>query len=197
VTFTTVASGRAIWAPMAAGAVVTCDVGQHQMWVAQYMRFGHPAEHLSSGGLGTMGYGLPAAIGAQMARPEATVVNVTGDGSFLMNVQELATLGRYRLPVKVLVLDNSHLGLVRQQQELFYGERYSECALDDNPDFTSVAEAFGLQARRLNTTADVDDALSWLLETTGPALLHVPIEATDNVWPMVPPGAANTEMMEA
>lgn len=187
---------RQLDATLPRDAVVTCDVGQHQMWVAQHMRFRQPRDHLSSGGLGTMGYGLPAALGAQFARPESTVINVSGDGSFLMNVQELATLRRYELPVKILLLDNRYLGLVRQQQCLFYGERFSECALDDNPDFAQVARSFGLAARRLSAPSDITMALDWLLAQKGPALLHVIIPGEQCVWPMVPPGAANTAMLE-
>ena len=131
-------------------AVVTCDVGQHQMWVAQHGLFSRPEHHLSSGGLGTMGFGLPAAIGAQLARPDATVVTVSGDGSFLMNVQELATVARYALPVKILVVDNQALGMVRQWQSLFFDSRLSEVDLSDNPDFGAVARAFRVPAFALD-----------------------------------------------
>ena len=121
--------------------IVTCDVGQHQMWVAQHCRFSRPQAHLTSAGLGTMGYGIPAGIGALLAEPDATVVTVTGDGSIMMNIQELATLRRYRLPLKILLLDNSQLGMVRQWQELFFNENFSEIDLTDNPDFAEVARA--------------------------------------------------------
>ena len=127
-----------------AETVISCDVGQHQMWVAQHFAFDHPRHHLTSGGLGTMGFGLPAAIGAQFARPEATVINVSGDGSFMMNVQELATIRRYDLPVKLIILDNQCLGMVRQQQELFFNNRESEIDLSDNPDFLAMARAFDM-----------------------------------------------------
>ena len=177
--------------------VVTCDVGQHQMWVAQHCKFSNPLKHLSSGGLGTMGYGLPAAIGAKVADPESTVVCVSGDGSIMMNIQELATLNRYGLAVKIVLLDNSYLGLVRQWQELFFDGNYSETDLSDNPDFARVAEAFGIEARTLDRRDDVQDALQWLLATDGPALLHVLIDSQENVWPLVPPGKANHEMMTA
>lgn len=176
-------------------AVISCDVGQHQMWVAQYYPFDHPRQHLTSGGLGAMGFGLPSAIGAQLARPDVPVVNVSGDGSFLMNVQELATLKRYGLPVKVVVFDNQRLGMVRQQQELCYDGRYTEVDLSDNPDFTAVAAAFGLPARRVSEAAAVEEAIDWCLRTPGPCLLHVPVAAEANVWPMVKPGHANEEMI--
>ena len=177
--------------------VVTCDVGQHQMWVAQHCKFKNPLKHLSSGGLGTMGYGLPAAIGAKVADPESTVVCVSGDGSIMMNIQELATLNRYRLEVKIVLLDNSYLGLVRQWQELFFDGNYSEVELSDNPDFAVVAKAFGVDARTVDKRKDVQASLEWLLASEGPALLHVLIDSQENVWPLVPPGKANHEMMTA
>lgn len=178
------------------GAIVSCDVGQHQMWVAQYLQFAEPRNHLSSGGLGTMGYGLPAAIGAQIRFPNKRVISVCGDGSFMMNIQELATLNRYSLPVKVIVLDNAHLGLVRQQQELFYQQRFSESNLEDNPCFSEIARAFGLEARTISESDSIDASLNWLLNSEGPALLHIHIDREAGVWPMVPPGAANSEMLE-
>lgn len=177
--------------------IITCDVGQHQMWVAQHCKFDNPLDHLSSGGLGTMGYGLPAAIGAKVAKPESTVVCVSGDGSIMMNIQELATLNRYGIDVKILLLDNSALGLVRQWQEIFFEGNYSEVHLDDNPDFAAVARAFGIQARSIKQPEEVGDALEWLLNTQGAAMLHVTIDSMENVWPLVPPGKANHRMMKA
>ena len=176
---------------------ITCDVGQHQMWVAQHCSFNDPQEHISSGGLGTMGYGLPAAIGAKVARPEHTVVCVSGDGSIMMNIQELATLKRYDIDVKILLLDNSALGLVRQWQEIFFDGNYSEVHLSDNPDFAGVARAFGIQARSIVEPEDVGDALEWLLNTEGAAMLHVSIDSMENVWPLVPPGKPNHKMMKS
>jgi acetolactate synthase-1/2/3 large subunit len=176
--------------------IISCDVGQHQMWVAQHCGVHTPENHLSSGGLGTMGYGLPAAIGAQLGRPNDCVVNVSGDGSFMMNVQELATLKRYQLPVKILLLDNSCLGMVRQWQELFLDERYSETDLSDNPDFVKVAKAFGVQARQIVHRDEEADGLSWLLASEGPALLHVCLDRMANVWPFVPPGHDNSTMLK-
>lgn len=176
--------------------VICCDVGQHQMWVAQHCRFNHPRNHLTSGGLGAMGFGLPAAIGAKLARPEATVVVVTGDGSIMMNIQELATLSRYGIDVKVVLLDNSCLGLVRQWQELFFNENYSEIDLSDNPDFSKLAETFGVEAFGLDQRSEVSGGIRRLLDSPGPALMHVKINPETNVWPLVPPGKANTEMLE-
>jgi len=179
------------------GMTITCDVGQHQMWVAQHCRFNDPLEHISSGGLGTMGYGLPAAIGAKIAKPEATVVCVSGDGSIMMNIQELATVKRYGIDVKILLLDNSALGLVRQWQEIFFDGNYSEVHLTDNPDFAAVARAFGIQARSISEPEEVEDALEWLLDTESAALLHVAIDSMENVWPLVPPGKPNHKMMQS
>ena len=177
--------------------VVTTDVGQHQMWACQHMNVDHPTDFVSSGGLGTMGFGLPAAIGAQLARPEHTVVCVTGDGSIMMNIQELATLGRYRLPVKIVLLDNQRLGMVRQWQDLFFGGRLSETVLDDNPDFVALAAAFGIPGRHITTTSDVSTALDELLTAPTAFLLHVSINTEENLWPLVPPGASNDQMLES
>jgi acetolactate synthase I/II/III large subunit len=176
--------------------IVACDVGQHQMWVAQHFHFNHPAQHLTSGGLGTMGFGLPAAIGAQFAYPDATVINVSGDGSIMMNLQEFATLRRYELPVKIVLFDNSALGMVRQWQELFHERRYSEVDLSDNPDFALVAQSMGLASFRVGRRADVDSGIDQLLATRGPVLAHVIIHQEANVWPIVGPGKSNSEMMD-
>lgn len=177
--------------------IMTCDVGQHQMWVAQHCRFSRPQAHLTSAGLGTMGFGIPAGIGALFAEPDATVVTVTGDGSIMMNIHELATIKRYRLPLKILLLDNSQLGMVRQWQELFFDENFSEVDLYDNPDFAEIARAFGLEAFTVDRRAQVDGAIDRLLNATGPILAHVRIDPRENVWPLVPPGASNSDMMEA
>lgn len=179
-----------------AGTYITCDVGQHQMWVAQHYGFHHPREHLTSGGLGTMGYGLPAAIGAQLGQPDARVICVSGDGSFMMNVQELATIKRYGLPVKIVLFDNSTLGMVRQWQELFFAERYSEIDLSDNPDFIDLAKVFEVPGRRITHRAEQSRAIAELLAAPGAYLLHVCIDPKDNVWPLVPPGKSNSDMME-
>ncbi|MCO7200405.1 acetolactate synthase 2 catalytic subunit [Pseudoalteromonas sp. OANN1] len=176
-------------------AVVCCDVGQHQMWVAQHMKFTHPSNHLSSGGAGTMGFGLPAAIGAQIARPDNTVITVSGDGSIMMNIQELATIRRNNLPVKILILDNQRLGMVRQWQQLFFDGRYSETDLSDNPDFVSLAAVFGIPGQTITHANQVDDAVDAIVNAQGPYILHACIDDKENVWPLVPPGAANDEMM--
>ncbi|WP_306015246.1 acetolactate synthase 2 catalytic subunit [Oceanicaulis sp. MMSF_3324] len=178
-------------------AIFTCDVGQHQMWVAQHCRFSRPQAHLTSAGLGTMGYGLPAGIGALMAEPDATVITVSGDGSIMMNIHELATLRRYRLPLKIVLLDNSQLGMVRQWQQLFYDENFSEVDLFDNPDFAAVARAFGIEAFTLDQREHAPAAIERLLNTNGPILCHVRIDPRENVWPLVPPGKSNADMMEA
>lgn len=180
-----------------ADAIVACDVGQHQMWVAQHCRFTHPRNHLTSGALGTMGFGLPAAMGAQFACPDRTVVLVNGDGGFMMNVQELATIARCKLPVKIVLIDNSALGMVRQWQELFFAERYSEIDLSDNPDFAALARVFGIPARHISRRDEVEDGLADLLAQPGPALLHVTIDIKANVWPLVPPNHANSSMLDA
>ncbi len=176
--------------------IVTCDVGQHQMWVAQHCRLPRPEAHVTSGGLGAMGFGIPAGIGALYAEPDATVVTVTGDGSIMMNIQELATLKRYGLPLKIVLLDNETLGMVRQWQDLFFAGKRSQVELSDNPDFAAVARAFGIPARTLLRRSETEAALDWLLAARGPALLHVKIDPDANVWPLVPPGARNDEMME-
>jgi acetolactate synthase-1/2/3 large subunit len=176
--------------------IIACDVGQHQMWVAQHCRFRHPRTHLTSGGLGTMGYGLPAGLGAKLARPDDPVIVVSGDGSIMMNIQELQTLKRYDIDVRVVLLDNSALGMVRQWQELFFEGNYSEIDLSDNPDFAALARVFGLKARTIDQRDQVDDALDWLMTTRGPSLLHVRIDPQANVWPLVPPGANNAAMMQ-
>ena len=143
-----------------------------------------------------MGYGLPAAIGACMGRPERPVVAVTGDGSIMMNVQELATIRRYDLPIKIVLVDNAALGMVRQWQQLFFGGRYSEVDLSDNPDFVRVAQAFEIPAFRVEHRNDVEAAVERLASAEGPMLAHVRIDPAENVWPLVPPGASNSEMLD-
>ncbi|OXY81696.1 acetolactate synthase 2 catalytic subunit [Oceanimonas doudoroffii] len=198
--------GEAIYAPLMLKqlsealddtAMISCDVGQHQMWVAQHMRFTSPRNHLSSAGLGTMGFGLPAAIGAKLARPEHESVLVSGDGSFMMNVQELGTLKRAQLPVKMVLLDNQRLGMVRQWQELFFDGRFSETILTDNPDFVAMAAAFGIPGETITRKEQVQPAIARMLQADTAYLLHVRISEEENVWPLVPPGVANDQMMES
>lgn len=177
--------------------IICSDVGQHQMWVAQHMFVDRPENHISSSGLGTMGFGIPAAVGAQIARPDDTVIAVSGDGSFMMNVQELGTIKRKQLPIKIVLIDNQRLGMVRQWQKLFFNGRYSETILTDNPDFVTLASAFDIPGETIVIKSQLQGALTRLLESDGPYLLHVSISEEENVWPLVPPGAANDKMMES
>ena len=176
--------------------IAACDVGQHQMWVAQYCEFARPQAHITSGGLGSMGFGLPAGIGAKLAEPDAVVVTITGDGGVMMNIQELATVNRFKIPLKIVLLDNSRLGMVRQWQEFFFERNFSEVDLSDNPDFVKVAEAFGIEAFRIDSRDQVSAGIDRLLAAEGPILAHVIIDPEDNVWPLVPPGKNNAEMLE-
>jgi acetolactate synthase-1/2/3 large subunit len=166
------------------------------MWVAQHCLIRRPERHLTSGGLGAMGYGLPAAIGAQLADPTRTAIAVSGDGSIMINIQELATLKRYGLPVKVLLIDNQSLGMVRQWQELFFERRFSEVDLSDNPDFAEVARSFGIDAMTVDAKGQVDEAVDALLNHRGPLFVHCRIDPAANVWPLVPPGHTNATMLE-
>ncbi len=177
-------------------AVVTTDVGQHQMWTAQCLPVRRPRGLLTSGGLGTMGFGLPAAIGAALALPGTPVACVSGDGSILMNLQELATLAELDLPVTVLLLDNGHLGLVRQQQLLFFGGRTFASGFGARPDFCAIARGFGIRAVDLGEADDPAAALAVALAARGPALVRAPVDEAELVLPMVPPGAANHEAIE-
>ena len=186
---------HAVAAALGDEAIVTTDVGQHQMWVAQAYPFRRPRQWLTSGGLGTMGFGVPAAIGAALAAPERTVVCFSGDGSFKMNVQELATLAEEGLKVKIVLMNNNSLGLVYQQQSLFYGKRVFASKYRGAPDYVKIAEGFGIAALDLDTAANPRAALAQALAAPGPCLIHVSIDRDEFVYPMVPPGAANTEMI--
>jgi acetolactate synthase-1/2/3 large subunit len=176
-------------------AIITTEVGQNQMWTAQFFRFRYPRTLLSSGGLGTMGYGFPAAMGAQFAFPDRLVVDVAGDGSIQMNIQELATVAQHNLPVKVLILNNCFLGMVRQWQELFYGARYSSTCLISNPDFVKVAEAYGVKGIKIDKKEDVDAGLKEMMEHEGPVVVNCLVDREEGVFPMVPAGAATNEMI--
>jgi acetolactate synthase-1/2/3 large subunit len=198
--------GESIYAPavlntvsnlMPANTCVTTDVGQHQMWAAQHMNFDDPSNFLTSGGMGTMGFGLPAAIGAQISRPHDTVIAVSGDGSIMMNIQELATIKRYQVPVKIVLIDNAKLGMVRQWQDLFFNGRLSETDLSDNPDFVALSAAFDIKSKMITKKSEVKAAIEEMLDHDGAYLLQVKIDAADNVWPLVPPNTANDKMMES
>jgi acetolactate synthase I/II/III large subunit len=174
---------------------ITTEVGQHQMWAAQFFKFDEPYHWMTSGGLGTMGYGLPAAIGVQIAHPEALVVDIAGEASILMNIQEMSTAAQYRLPVKVFILNNQYMGMVRQWQELLHGGRYSESYTAALPDFVKLAEAFGGVGLRVERPADVDAAISEMLAVDRTVILDVAVDPAENCFPMIPSGAAHNEML--
>jgi acetolactate synthase-1/2/3 large subunit len=176
-------------------AIITTEVGQHQMWTAQFFLFTKPRTLLTSGGLGAMGYGFPAAIGAQIAFPEKTVVTIAGDGSLQMNIQELTTAVANKLPVKVVILNNRYLGMVRQWQELFFNHNYSFSGMDAQPDFVKVAEAYGAEGYRVEKIENLLPTLQHALSTPNPAFIDVVVEREENVYPMVPSGAALDEML--
>ncbi len=186
---------RAIGSRLSKNAIVTTDVGQHQMWVAQAFPFTRADRWLTSGGLGTMGFGLPAAIGAALAEPEAEVICFTGDGSLLMNIQEFATLAELKLPIKIVLLDNGSLGLVRQQQQLFYDRRYYAARFEHTCDFIAIARSFGLGAIDIDRDANVDAQLDAALAVKGPMLIRIGIDE-HNVSPMVGPGKANIDALD-
>jgi acetolactate synthase-1/2/3 large subunit len=177
-------------------AIITTEVGQNQMWAAQFYKFSKPRTFLTSGGLGTMGYGFPAAIGAQIAKPDAIVIDIAGDGSIQMNIQELATAVQYRLPVKVAILNNRFLGMVRQWQELFYGKRYSMSCLHCHPDFVKLAEAYGAVGLRAEKPSEVDAVIKTALKVKDkPVLMDFLVDREEGVYPMVPAGAPLREML--
>ena len=174
---------------------ISTEVGQHQMWAAQFMKFQKPNRWMTSGGLGTMGYGLPAAMGVQIAHPDALVIDVAGEASILMNIQELSTIVQYRLPVKTFILNNQYMGMVRQWQELLHGSRYSESYMDSLPDFVKLAEAFGCVGLRASKVSEVDDVIKEMIAVKRPVVVDMCVDQKENCFPMIPSGAAHNEMI--
>jgi acetolactate synthase-1/2/3 large subunit len=173
----------------------TTDVGQHQMWAAQFLKFDRPGRWMTSGGLGTMGYGMPCAMGAQIAHPDKLVVCVTGEASLMMNIQELSTIKQYRLPVKIFILNNRYMGMVRQWQEMFHGSRYSESYMDSLPDFVKLAAAYGIKGLRASKVSEVDKVIDEMMATDGPVVVDMMVDQNENVYPMIPAGAAHNEIL--
>jgi acetolactate synthase-1/2/3 large subunit len=176
-------------------AIITTEVGQHQMWAAQFYRYNYPRHFLTSGGLGTMGYGFPAAIGAKIAMPEKTVIDIAGDASIQMNIQELATARQYNTPVKIAILNNQFLGMVRQWQELFYDKRYASTIMDIAPDFVKLAEAYDAVGLRATKKSEVEDVIKEALATDNTVVMDFKMSREEGVFPMVPAGKSTTEML--
>jgi len=178
-----------------ADTYITTEVGQHQMWAAQYFGFDKPNRWMTSGGLGTMGYGLPAALGTQIAHPDALVIDIAGEASILMNIQEMGTLAQYRAPVKIFILNNEYMGMVRQWQELLHGSRYSESYSAALPDFVKLAESFHATGLRATCLGELDDVIHKMLATPGPVIADIMVAKDENCFPMIPSGAAHNEMI--
>ncbi len=174
---------------------ITTEVGQHQMWAAQFLKFEEPNRWMTSGGLGTMGYGLPAALGVQIAHPEALVIDVAGEASIMMNIQELSTAAQYRLPVKIFILNNQYMGMVRQWQELLHGGRYSESYSEALPDFVKLADAFGATGLRCHEPSKLDETIERMISIKGPVIVDVAVDKAENCFPMIPSGAAHYDML--
>ena len=174
---------------------ISTEVGQHQMWAAQYFGFDKPNRWLTSGGLGTMGYGLPAAMGAQVAHPESLVIGIAGEASFMMNMQELSTIAQYRLPVKCFIINNFYMGMVRQWQELLHGSRYSQSYMHSLPDFVKLAESFGMEGIRATKVGEVDDVIIQMIESEKAVIADIQVDPKENVFPMIPSGASHNEMI--
>ncbi|KQO57050.1 MULTISPECIES: acetolactate synthase 3 large subunit [unclassified Methylobacterium] len=174
---------------------ITTEVGQHQMWAAQYFKFDEPNRWMTSGGLGTMGYGLPAAIGTQLANPDGLVIDIAGEASILMNIQEMSTAVQYRLPVKIFILNNEYMGMVRQWQELLHGSRYSQSYSESLPDFVKLAEAYGAKGMRCDKPGELDGAIAEMLAHDGPVIFDCIVDKKENCFPMIPSGKAHNEML--